>query len=176
MRIGVYGIGNVLRQDDGFGPSAVDRLAREWDLSDDVVVRDLGTPGLDLASHLVGLDAVILFDAIEMGGTAGDLHVFDEEEITARAPQGWRTSTHQAGLREALWTARALGEGPARVRLVGVVPEHLATGAGLGEAVREALPRALEIALAQLRHWGVVPRRAREGRPASAWWETAALG
>ena len=172
MRIGVFGLGNVLRGDDGFGPSAVERLAAGWALPDEIVMGDLGTPGLDLASHLMGLDVLILFDAIEAeDDEPGTLHVFRKADILEHAVQGWRTSTHQSGLREALWVTDAIGQCPSEVSLIGVVPASLETGTGLSPEVEAQVDPACRLAVQLLHGFGIdaAPRDA--PTPSVAWWE-----
>ena len=43
-RILIAGVGNVLLEDDGFGPHAIARLQAEYELGPEVELLDLGTP------------------------------------------------------------------------------------------------------------------------------------
>src|SRR6185436_15945750 len=47
-RVAIFGIGNVLLGDDGVGPAAARYIETHFDLGDDVIVEDLGTPSLSL--------------------------------------------------------------------------------------------------------------------------------
>ncbi len=67
-RILIAGVGNVLLQDDGFGPHAIARLEAEYELGSEVELIDIGTPGLDFVDYLVGRDALIILDAVSSGG------------------------------------------------------------------------------------------------------------
>ena len=55
-RILIAGVGNVLLEDDGFGPHAIARLQAEYEFGEEVELLDLGTPGLDFVDYLVGRD------------------------------------------------------------------------------------------------------------------------
>ena len=174
MRIGVYGLGNVLRRDDGFGPSAVRRLESRHEFPENVVLRDLGTPGLDLASHFVGFDAVILLDTARTDGQPGMLRVFDRDEILAGDAASPRVTDHDLDVRGALQLAELAGGAPRVVRLIGVVPEDLGTGTGLSPAVEAALGPACERARAEIERLGIEVRRRAEPQATGAWWQDAA--
>jgi len=169
MRIAVYGIGNVLAHDDAVGPSVVRMLDAEWQLPDDVTVEDLGTPAIELPSHLSGFDTIILVDAVSASAPAGTIRVYGKNEILAHAP-GLRISPHDPALRETLLMLDLTGEGPSDIILVGVVAELTDMGIGLSQAVSRALPLATEQIVAELAKLGVVARRRAEPRDADLWW------
>lgn len=169
--IAVYGLGNVLLKDDGFGPSVVRRLEACWSFPEGVLVRDLGTPGLDLPMHLVDMRSVIFVDTILAQGSPGTLVVLEKAAIVEGEVRGRRQTTHEAGVREAILTADLLGRGTEDVLLVGAVPEVLESGAGLSAALEAALEPACDRVLEELRRRGASPA-AREIRSASgAWWQ-----
>jgi len=65
-------------------------------------------------------------------------------------------SLHQAGMNDVLASLEMLGHRPQSFTLVGVQPVELADyGGSLTPAVRELVPRALEIGLAELLAWGI---------------------
>ena len=170
-RVAVLGLGNVLRRDDGFGPSAVHRLERAWRLPPEVHVADLGTPGLDLASYLVGHDAVLVLDTALGDAAPGTLHVHRKEALLAGPGLDHRVTGHEGDLREAIAIADLAGGAPREVVLIGVVPEDLGDGTGLSPAVAAALEPACARAAEELRRLGL----ALAPRPAAAlaggWWE-----
>lgn len=175
MSVAVYGLGNVLRRDDGFGPSAVRRLEACHLLPEGVVTRDLGTPGLDLPSHLVGHEAVVFLDAAVGLGPPGLLRVFDRDAILAAPAAMPRVSGHEADVRASLEIAELAGDGPSKVWLVGVVPADLGDGAGLTQAVQAALDPACAQVLEILATLGIEATGRAEPEATGAWWETAAV-
>ena len=169
----VYGLCNVLLCDDCFGPSAVRRLEAAYVLPEgEVRLADLGTPGLDLASHLLDLDTLIFLDTLSLDEVPGSLHVLTKEDLLREHVKGLRQSTHEAGIREAILTADLVGRGPAEILFLGVVPACLESGAGLSPAVERAIEPVVERTVAELEARGiaVVPRDARA--ETGAWWET----
>ena len=174
MRIGVLGMGNVLRRDDGVGPSAVRRLEAAYEFPPDVTLLDLGTPGLDLPSHFVGLDAAIVLDAATGDAPPGTVAVLGRDEILASGAPAPRVTGHEADLREALVVADLAGGAPREVWLVGVVAADLGDGIGLSAPVEGAVDAACERVLRILARHGVRPVRRAAALDAGAWWETAA--
>lgn len=171
MSVAVYGLGNVLRRDDGFGPSAAARLEASHEFPPGVEICDLGTPGLDLASHLVGRDAVVFLDTARGEGPPGTIHVYGRDEILSAPPPDARVTGHELDVRTALILADLVGGGPRVVRFVGVVPADLGDGIGLSGAVLAALGPATALALAELARLGVAPRPRSEPLAMDAWWE-----
>ena len=170
--IGVYGLGNVLLCDDGFGPSAVRRLESRYVFpAEAVVLEDLGTPGLDLASHLLDLDLLLFLDTLSLDEPPGSVHVLDKADLLRENVKGLRQSTHEAGIREAILTADLVGRGPAEIRFFGVVPECLESGVGLSASVERAVDPVLALALQALERRGVVPSPRSSAQPTGAWWE-----
>src|ERR1041385_1735964 len=81
MRIGVYGISNVLAHDDAVGPSVVRRVDAAWQFDGDVTVEALGTPAIELPTHLAGFDAVVLVDAVSATLHSGTTRIYDRGEL-----------------------------------------------------------------------------------------------
>ena len=169
MRIGVYGIGNVLAHDDAVGPSVVRLVDAGWQFDGDVTVEDLGTPAIELPAHLAGFDAVVLVDAVSATLPPGTLRIYDRGEILKYSP-GLRVSPHDQALRETLLMLDLTSESPRIVTLVGVVPEVTNMGIGMSPAVTAALPAAAEAVVAEVAKLGVAARRRSEARHVDLWW------
>lgn len=173
-KVAVVGLGNVLLGDDGFGPHVVQVLLAGWDFEPDVAVHDLGTPGLDLAPWIHGVEALILVDAVRSEASPGTLRLYRRDDILSHPP-GPRVSPHDPGLHEALLAAELAGCGPREVLLVGVVPQSCALGPGLSAPVRSAVAAACEAVIAELHRLGrPATRRRRPGQP-DLWWEAPIL-
>lgn len=172
MRVAVYGIGNVLAHDDAVGPSVVRMLDAAWQLPDGVVVEDLGTPAIELPTHLSGFERIILVDAVAAPAAPGTIRIYGKEEILACSP-GLRISPHDPALRETLLMLDLTGEGPREITLVGVVAELTDMGIGLSEAVTRALPAATEAVIAELAKLGIEAVRRAVPRDPDLWWAAA---
>ena len=168
--IAVIGMGNVLLGDDGFGPCVIGILAAHWEFPDGVELIDAGTPGLDLAGLLCGREAVIFVDSVAASAAPGELRFYRDGELQGALALKPRVSPHDPALAEALAIAGLVGEGPHRVRLVGVVPETVEVGVGLSPSVSAAAHRAAEFIVTELEDWDYAPRRRRKRAAPPLWW------
>ncbi len=168
--ISIIGIGNVLMGDDAFGAHVVKTLEARYRFSPEVEIVEAGTPGLDMALRIAGLDALLVVDAVKGEGAPGELRLFDKAQITSH-PSGPFMSPHEPGLREALLTVELRGEAPRHVRLVGVIPERVDYGIGLSAPVLRAVPEAVTSVLAELSRLGVAAEERVPPAEPDLWWE-----
>lgn len=169
-KVAVVGLGNILVGDDAFGPYVVRQFGAQYDVDDGVQVLDLGTPGLDLAPHLDGLDALIVVDTVSADAQPGTIRVYTKDELLAK-PTPSRTNPHQPGVKETLLMLELEGEGPGEVLLIGAVPQRVETGVGLTEALRDAVPDAMERVAEELARLGHPATRRKVARDPDIWWE-----
>jgi hydrogenase maturation protease len=174
-RTAVLGLGNVLMGDDGFGPYLARALEAEWEFPPDAAVHDLGTPGLDLAPWLAGVDLVVVLDAVAASGAPGDVRTYSRHDLFRRAPSP-RLGPHDPGLREALLSAELAGIAPRELLVVGVVPQRVAPGPGLSDVVRAAVPAAVETVVRLLGERGCRLERRRAPLCFDPWWEAPPPG
>jgi len=173
-RILIAGVGNVLLQDDGFGPHAIARLQSEYEIGEDVELLDLGTPGLDFVDYLVGRDVLIILDALSSGGQPGEVLIFNRQQLREYLPN-IRLSAHQPCLQETLFTAETAEVCPPEVILIGVVGSSFDVTTQLGACVAEAMPRALEWIAEVLRQHGVQVRKRAVPLATDSWWNALPL-
>ena len=169
MKIAVFGIGNVLAHDDAVGPSVARILDAGYTFPDNVVVEDLGTPALELPTHLAGFDHVILIDAVAAAAEAGAIRLYRRDDIL-RNPPGLRISPHDPSLKETLYLLDLLGQAPDDILLVGVVAKEANMGIGMTPEVAAALPLAVSAVLAELETLGVPVAPRNDPRDADLWW------
>ena len=154
-RILILGIGNVLWADEGFGVRCVEAMAETHALPDAVRLLDGGTQGLYLLPFLDGIEALIVFDAIDYGLPPGTMKVVRDDEVPAFMGAK-KMSLHQTGFQDVIATARLMGQCPPRMVLIGCQPVELEDyGGGLRPAIAARIPEALRIARAVLAEWGV---------------------
>ncbi len=138
----VLGLGNVLLEDDGIGAAAVAVLLEGYQVPAGVRVLDGGTLGLSLLPYLESADALILVDAVKADAPPGHVVRLDGDE--GGPAVATRLSPHQVGVADLLDGARWLDRYPARVVLLGLVPESMELAVGLSPRVRAALPELVE--------------------------------
>jgi hydrogenase maturation protease len=156
--------------DDAFGPWVVQTLLAGYEFPEDVVVEDLGTPGLDLMPYVTDLEALVLVDTVRSEAPPGTLRLYRRDDLLKHAPQT-RLSPHDPGVKEALLTAEFAGRGPREVLLVGTVPETTAMGVRLSPALRAAVPMAVAEVLRELERLGRLAAPRSAPRPPHIWWE-----
>jgi hydrogenase 3 maturation protease len=126
----LLGVGNRLRGDDAVGSLLIDRLRDKVDIpmidAGDVPENYLGP------IEEAGADVVLIVDATDMGANAGDVSIFDIEQV-----QNMSVSTHTANL-GLLFKAIPPEKRP-EVILLGIQPGNLDLGQGLSEPVLATL-------------------------------------
>lgn len=149
----VAGIGNILLGDDGVGVSVAQRLAGR-SLPEGVEVVDVGIRGIHLAFQLLdGYSALVMVDAMQRGGSPGDVYVV-EPDLTgppasdaAEAAAAGLMDAHDASPDTVLALMAPLGIQLSRVLVVGVEPADVSARMGLSSAVEAAVDRAADVAV-----------------------------
>ena len=170
VKVKVLGMGNVLMGDDGVGPYVIRMMETAYRHSDEALLIDVGTPGLDLVPYLEGAERIVIIDTVRSEGSPGEIRLYDRDQIVSGPPRP-RLGPHDPGLRETLLALELSGSGPSDVLLIGVIPESVSTGPGLSPAVRRAVPSVVDTVLETLLRAGV---RLAPRLPAAApdiWWE-----
>jgi hydrogenase maturation protease len=153
MDILILGLGNILLRDEGVGVHAVNALAARYALPEGVEALDGGTSGMDLLDTVAGRDRLIVCDAIKSDAAPGSAMRIDGSEIAAFFAT--RVSPHQLGLCDMLANLELLGEKPAQVTIVGIVPEDLSLGVELSDAGRQGMEHGISLMLEELAAQGV---------------------
>jgi hydrogenase maturation protease len=161
----VAGIGNVFLGDDGFGVVVVRRLLERTDAkqssggSAQVRVEDFGIRGIDLCYALLdGVDAAILIDTTQRGGSPGTLYLIEPsqdnlESAAAADPYASPVlmSPHEMDPAKVLQTVRMLGGGCEDIVVIGCEPADFGFEQGeegrmgLSTPVAAAVDRAVDL-------------------------------
>ncbi len=140
-RVLIAGVGNLLRQDDGFGVVVAQRLA-PMSLPAGVVARDYGIRGVHLAFELLsGVGTLLVIDALARGADPGTLCLFEPalDDVEGAAAG----DAHGMDLPQVFASVRSMGGELPRVLLVGCEPAVLDDGIGLSAPVERAVTPAL---------------------------------
>lgn len=156
MKILIAGIGNRLMMDDGVGSVIAEKLASK-SLTDDTEVVDYGTSILKLIYDLPDYDTAILIDSISRGGKPGSIYRFgiksecvetlnreDVERLVA-------LSYHELDVESIVALAKAWGNLPKEVIIIGVEPATVSMGLNLSETVNEVLNDVIKLVLSEVR-------------------------
>jgi hydrogenase maturation protease len=138
--------------DDGFGIAAVERLRVGWILPDTVQLVDAGTWGMNLLPLVEQARQLLLLDAIDRGGPAGELVVLERDAIPRFL--GLKLSPHQVDLREVLALAELRGTLPEQVIAMGLQPKRVEMVPGLSPEIESRMDQFLARVLERLAQWG----------------------
>ncbi|GAB4301903.1 MAG: HyaD/HybD family hydrogenase maturation endopeptidase [Desulfuromonadia bacterium] len=150
----VYGAGNLLLSDEGFGVHLVRYLSQRYQFPEDVEVLDAGTLGIMVSHKLEEARHIHIVDVVATDGEPGTLLRFEKEDLLlGRAPV--KLSPHQIGIQEVLTLAELRGRGPDRVTLYGVIPLSYDAGVDLSPPLRSQLPEVARMIVDRIRGDGV---------------------
>ncbi len=168
-RIGILSVGNVLMGDDGIGPYILKILHSRYEFPSNVVLADLGTPGLGITSFFSDYDAVILIDAVRASGQPGDLKLYRKNELVQIQIQP-RLSPHDPALIEALLFAELSGTCPKEILLVGIIPESCELGCAMSPVMLHTVEPALTAIMVELNCYHIAPRLRATPIAPFIWW------
>jgi hydrogenase maturation protease len=146
----ILAVGDALRSDDGAGAQVLERLRQSPQLPSTVQLLDAGTEGLGLTLALGETNRAIIVDVAELGLRPGSWRRLTGArlDLAACAPG---SSTHSAGLAEALTLAEALGLLPEELVLYAIQPLDLSLHEGLSVPVARAVPQVASAILEEVR-------------------------
>jgi len=136
-KIGVIGIGNPLRKDDGIGIVLLEKLVEiKDDLPDDIEYIDGGTGGMNLLHLFARFDIVVFIDAVNFGGEIAESKFFNSEDVISKNIQ-IKISTHGYNILKIIQLSKKLGENPDEIFIFGVQPQDMTPGTRLSHEIQE---------------------------------------
>jgi len=154
MKTLIFGAGNLLLTDEGFGVHFIQYLQKFYSFPDDVELYDGGTLGIMVTHMLEDADQVYLVDVIEAKGNPGDIFRYEKDDfMLGKLPI--KMSPHQIGIQEVLTLSDMRDRCPKKVTLFGVIPESYDAGVTLSPLLKEKLPGLAELIVWELRNSGI---------------------
>jgi len=136
-RIGVIGIGNPLRRDDGIGIALLEKLVKERDnLPDYIEYVDGGTGGMMLLHILARFEMVIIVDAVDFDGFPGESKLFRPDDINSKK-EPTAVSTHEADFLKIIELSKKLNKSPDEIFIFGVQPGDMSFGMNLSSDLQQ---------------------------------------
>jgi hydrogenase maturation protease len=134
----VAGIGNLLLTDEGVGVRVVQALQARAEEFPEVEFLDLGAAGMALLHVLAGRRKAVIVDCAFMGETPGTIRRFTPEEArSVKRLTGF--SLHEGDLLQVLELARALGQAPDEIVVLGIQPADVSPGCELSSVLQAKL-------------------------------------
>jgi hydrogenase maturation protease len=154
MKTLIFGAGNLLLSDEGFGVHCIRYLEEHYVFPPEVELYDGGTLGIMVSHKFEEADRVYLVDILDTDGDPGEVRRFDKEDVMLKRLPG-KLSPHQIGIQEVLAICDIRGCAPAQLNVVAVVPGYLGAGAVLSSSVAASLPKVAALIAEELRAVGV---------------------
>ena len=137
----MIGVGNLLLKDEGVGIHVLQALEKK-NLPPGVQLFDGGISGIGLLDFFQGASKALLIDAADMNRKPGTVLRFTPEDLRV---QEIRFSAHDIGVAEVLELARALGQSPQEVVIIGIQPKEIDWGTDLTPEVQASIPQVLQM-------------------------------
>ena len=140
----LIGIGNTMRRDDGVGPLTLAAFRSDPLVGCDIV--ELDGEATRVIETWRDRDVAIVVDAVCTGERPGTIHDLTFDELHGVDQLGLTpsaTSSHFAGIAEALALGRSLDRLPAALRVLGIEPGELSHGFGLSPSVTAGMDELL---------------------------------
>lgn len=144
MNVLVFGIGNLVQSDDGFGPQVIRELAKNMDaLPEGTELLDAGTSIVDQLSDLSKADHLICIDVVEGGGEPGTIYRFAPADVTYKTSKFHHA--HKISIFDTLKMVEQMeGKAPETI-IIAVQPDHIDWGTELTESVKNSLPKVIQL-------------------------------
>lgn len=154
MKVLIFGAGNLILSDEGFGVHFVKYMAEHYTLPENVELYDGGTLGIMVTHKFEEADKVFLVDIVDAEGAPGNIHRFQKEDIMLnRLPV--KMSPHQIGIQEMLFISELRGACPAALTFYGIVPSSLDPGDQLSPEVEKGLGKIATLIASELMGSGI---------------------
>ena len=155
MKILIFGAGNILLSDEGFGVHFVRYLEENYDIPENVELYDGGTMGIMVTHKFEEADRVYLIDTVESKEEPGAIFRYEKNEIMlGNLPL--KLSPHQIGIQEVLTLSELRGRCPECLTFFGVVAESLEPGVELSLRLERRLEELAGFLVAEMAREGVI--------------------
>ena len=144
----ILGVGNLLLSDEGVGVHVINKMM-DMHFPPDIELIEGGVDGLRLMNLVVGVDRLIVIDAVKGGGSPGSIYKFRPEEFVTRTDTS-KLSVHQVGILEVIRLSGLVGKLP-ETTIIGVEPKSIEMGMELTPKIQSKVPRIIELVLAELK-------------------------
>jgi len=143
-KLAVIGLGNSLRRDDGIGVIILECLLNHYK-DQRIDYLNFGIASFDLMHRLQDYDLALLIDGISAGLPAGELKIFDLEDISfsKEASQEMKISSHELNLKDIFRLSRNL-EIKTKIYVAGIQVQDVSFGESLSDPLKERIGAIIE--------------------------------
>ena len=149
MKTLIFGAGNLLLTDEGFGVHFIQYLQKRYNFPAGVELYDGGTLGIMVSHMLEDADHVYLVDVVDTKGEPGEIFRYEKEDFML-GTLPIKMSPHQIGIQEVLGLSELRDRCPEKISLFGVIPQSYDAGVELSPLLAEKLPGLAELVVKEL--------------------------
>jgi hydrogenase maturation protease len=158
MQILIYGAGNLILSDEGFGVHFVRHMEKVYQIPENVELYDGGTLGIMVHFKFEESDRVILVDVVQAKGEPGDIFRYEREDIMLKKIPV-KMSPHQIGLQEMLLISEMRDAPKPDLTFFGIVAGSLEPGDQLSLPLEAGLEKVAALVIEELKTIGVDIKR-----------------
>jgi hydrogenase maturation protease len=158
MQILIYGAGNLILSDEGFGVHFVRHMEKVYQIPENVELYDGGTLGIMVHFKFEESDRVILVDVVQAKGEPGDIFRYEREDIMLKKIPV-KMSPHQIGLQEMLLISEMRDAPKPDLTFFGIVAGSLEPGDQLSPPLQAGLEKVAALVIEELKTVGVDIKR-----------------
>ena len=143
-KVGIVGLGNPLRKDDGIGLIILEELRKNSSsFPDSFHFIDGGTGGLNLIHILSDYNKIILLDAVNFDGKPGESKFFKISDFNTDENKKY-ILTHEPNFIKVIELASKLGISPNLIMIFGIQPKNVSFGHELSEELKKNIEKIFE--------------------------------
>ncbi|MDD3520342.1 MAG: hydrogenase maturation protease [Actinomycetota bacterium] len=142
----IIGFGNIYMGDDAIGPLIIDELRKDktFENSDNVVLFDCETSGIDLIFMVNENEEIIIIDAIDAGQEVGEIITFDINDVDTFVSSRIKSySMHDIALAEVFNIMKSMNI-KINATLIGIKPKTIELGDGLSKEIESKIPAIIK--------------------------------
>lgn len=154
MQVLIYGAGNLILSDEGFGVHFVRHMEEMYRIPENVELYDGGTLGIMVHFKFEEADRVILVDVVQAQGEPGDIFRYEREDIMLKNIPV-KMSPHQIGLQEMLLISEMRDAPKPDLTFFGIVAGSLEPGDQLTPPLKAGLEKVAKLVIEELNKVGI---------------------
>ncbi|BCG46318.1 Hydrogenase maturation protease [Citrifermentans bremense] len=154
MQVLIYGAGNLILSDEGFGVHFVRHMEETYRIPENVELYDGGTLGIMVHFKFEEADRVILVDVVQAEGEPGDIFRYEREDIMLKNIPV-KMSPHQIGLQEMLLISEMRDAPKPDLTFFGIVAGSLEPGDQLTPPLQAGLEKVAQLVIEELDKVGI---------------------
>jgi hydrogenase maturation protease len=147
----VIGIGNIIRGDDGIGPSVIQELEQSFPTKLCTLV-DAGVDAFTVLEHLMQSDPILMIDCVKMGKNPGEIRIFKLDQVNISKFDSV-ISLHGYRFTEIFKIAQALGSIP-KCTLIGIEPKTIEFNKNISKEVEQSIPSIINLVIEEAKLYG----------------------